>query len=740
MNCIDKFPKNDIGIPKPRNFAVVKVMFGSFFVFLFSLAFHPAATFGIPGSISFPNDLNPFLQNGKVGLKNQKGEILIPAQYEALGWSNGSFSVVENVTGYRSNGKWGLVNLTNHKVTSPEYETLAPGSASLIVAHKKFNNSISVQAGCISPSGKVIIPFQYDGLRISNLRAIVYKRDGYRFRHGLIDLSNRNLIPLEYQNIYPLGSLRFAVVSFDNKTAIFSENGSRLSDFSIDSISLVRNDRAVIYQNQLQGLMNRDGEILLEPVFREIKILDDGAVMTRKNNSWVFLDGDNNLLREIHADEVKPLQKNLYEISSGGSSHLANRELQPVRNLFFSSIGEFQNGKAVFTSGNRKGVIRKNGTILIPAEFNSIFLEEGFIRASQGGPDVTRWRLLDSAGRAITPRTYEYIGSFNGKFFVAKNRGFWGALDSKGKEFVACVHDSLLRSVKDHIVVKFKGQYGIIDVHENWVVTPQPHRLQLLDDGLYLEFTPSNKFLKSLKGEVIYFTENRIDVRSGYLLEYLPSGAVWRVNMEGVITDRFVLPEGVDKTFPESEGYRAILKDGKYGFIDSRSRLRIANRYEDVKNFSEGLAGAKILGKWGYINKEDRITIQPVYDEVFAFANGYAVVRQKNFYGVIDKVGKVILPMRYDEVEMLAGDKIRLRLNGSYGLADTSGKIIVNPKYDRLELIDNNYLIVSREGKHGVVTTGGMSTIPLIYDALTFDAFHRQFLAMKKSGWEKVTF
>ncbi len=58
-----------------------------------------------------------FEQNGRVGLKDERGQIVIPAEYEALGWSDGTFTLTGQVTGYRLNARWGLINLGNHRVT-----------------------------------------------------------------------------------------------------------------------------------------------------------------------------------------------------------------------------------------------------------------------------------------------------------------------------------------------------------------------------------------------------------------------------------------------------------------------------------------------------------------------------------------------------------------------------------------------------------------------------------------------
>jgi len=163
---------------------------------------------------------NVFEENGKVGLKNEQGKILIPAKYDALGWSNGKFSIVNNVTGYKDAGVWGLINLENQLITKAIYEDVFTGDGSLIIARKKSNLSLRTVAGCLSTSGKEVIPFQYDGINISFMHAIVFTKIGNQYKYGLIDLDNKTLIPQQFKSIYSIGSLRYAVENFDNKMAL----------------------------------------------------------------------------------------------------------------------------------------------------------------------------------------------------------------------------------------------------------------------------------------------------------------------------------------------------------------------------------------------------------------------------------------------------------------------------------------------------------------------------------------
>ncbi|HYC84554.1 MAG TPA: WG repeat-containing protein, partial [Chryseosolibacter sp.] len=354
------------------------------------------------------DDVNLFEENGKIGLKNRRGEILIPPQYDALGWSDGSFSVIDNVTGYALKGRWGLINLTNQKVTKAEFHDLSPGHASIILARKKIPNTVSVLTGCINTAGKIVIPFHYDGIKLTDLRAIVWKKDKGRFNSGIVDFDNRVIIPLSYRHIYSLGTLRFAVTSFDNKTAIFSENGEQLTAFSIDSISSFRNNYAVIYQDRLQGLINREGKTLLEPVYRDVNIDDERTVRTRLPDEWLFLDGENTLVRNIHADVVEPVDRERYRVGVSGNYQLVGRDFKAITATVFNDIGMFRNGRAIVEVNGKKGLIRRDGILLIPPKYSDLIEDGALYRAMEVTTSGERSLLLDSTGSVLTQKGYQF--------------------------------------------------------------------------------------------------------------------------------------------------------------------------------------------------------------------------------------------------------------------------------------------------------------------------------------------
>jgi hypothetical protein len=691
-------------------------------------------------SVSAGNPYFIFKENGKSGLKNEQGKILIPAQYDGIGWSNGSFSLVGNVTGFKIGANWGLIDISNRKITRSEFADLYPGDGTLIIAAKLMKSGTRPAVGCISTSGKQVIPFMYDGISVSALRAIVFTQIGNQFRYGLVDLENKTLIPQLYQEVRSLGTLRFAVRNFEGKIAVFSDVGQRMTGFDIDSLSDFQRDLAVIYQGKFQGLINRAGMIVVEPKFRDILVAADGEISVREPDEWLILTSNHQIKKRLLADSVIAVGSDLFKISTAGQAQLVDRDFSPLGNATLTDIRTFKNRKAVYQLGSLFGVIQTDGRVVVPALYKEIFIIKDFILARQKNGNAQSWILFDSAGTRKVNRAYETIRHLDQGFFEVKHRGFFGLINGSGKEVVACAYDSIIGLKQDNLIVKFKGLYGVISVNEEWLISPRANKITLINSNRFIEHTQGSTVLKERNGNVIYFSSNPVRIINDYLLEYLPSGTIWKIDMSGVIVDREVNPaQAVEEIYEVSEGYRAIRRNGRYGFIDSRGRLRIANRYEAVQPFSEGYAAVKILGKWGFINLQDNIAVQPVYEEVRSFKGGFALVNQRGMTGLIDKKGTLVLPVRYDSIDVLVTGNMLLSHNGLIGLADRAGKILVQPKYDFLRDVGHGFAIVSKNSKYGVVSYNGVSTIPLMYDLITHDSGTGFFLARKNASWQTVT-
>ena len=677
-----------------------------------------------------------FSDKGKMGIKDEKGQIVIPPSFDALGWSDGSFSVIGNVTGYRINNQWGILTLKNEFITRADYESLVYAGADNIIARKRINPA-QIKTGCVNLQGEVKIPFQYEGISIYGLRAIVFNLSRAKYVYGLTDLENNVLIPIQYKSIYPLGTLRYAVENEAGKIALYGEDGNPITNFQIDSISQFHDSKAIIYENLNQGLIDRDGVIKLKSIYRTIKITEGNKVIVQLPHEWLFINDKNEIANRFSADELIPVNEKLFIIKISEKYGIIDNQLKlicPVRYDQLSPLGD----DLYLTRQSRKmGVVKSDNTPVIPFAYDTLYAEGNVLRAYR---KIEGWSLIDRANKSLTQKNYDWIGSSNKNLFPVMNNHYWGALDANGEEVIHCVFDSLVQISNNLVVVKFKNQYGIINTHEDWLVAPQAKPINLINDQLYSQNQSPNIFLKNFNSEVVYFTDNRLEFKEDFFLEYLADGTEKTIDNQGRTISRVSPPavSNVERIFQSSEGLRGIKRDGKFGFIDERGRLRIANRYDDIGEFQEGVAPFKLIGKWGFINTSDQVIINPNYEKVSNFQNGLAIAKRNEKSGVINKKGSPILTFQYDSIHFLPNKKFLLFAGGLRGMADENGAILIDPRFDYLAELENGLVLVGMDRKFGVLTTKGLNVIPIIYENLTFDKKHNQFLALKKSEWKEI--
>lgn len=193
-----------------------------------------------------------------------------------------------------------------------------------------------------------------------------------------------------------------------------------------------------------------------------------------------------------------------------------------------------------------------------------------------------------------------------------------------------------------------------------------------------------------------------------------------------------------------TEGMAIVCNDsrmcqGKYGFIDTTGREICPLKYDQVWEFSEGLAAVNVGasecqgGKWGFIDRTGKEVIPLIYDyvgmidsgyDLFGFQFGRAIVGigEESFY--IDKKGATTkIPPRKDSEPVDFGymnheNPIRIEENGKYGFRDEQGLIIVPPKYDWVSHFYQGITIlpVRLGGKQAYLNAAGKEITPFKYD------------------------
>lgn len=640
--------------------------------------------------------------------------------------------------------------------------------------------------GLVNERGKQVLPARYDSLLYTphSEYFIAYLRtNGKTKQAGLINAKGKELIPIRYAELRPLATNRYAVTNAEKKIALFDDAGISKTPFHFDEITAFRGNLARFYQQGKAGIVDKEGRIRLEAKYQDIIIHNDQSVDVVPVRKWTVTDGNNKLQNTLHYDSIRPLGEDRWAITTrfydsiGRSTTMtaltdANGSiLVPYRPM---NIDPFKNGVARVKEGTHFGLINLKGEYILPAEWDSLAVAQETVVAGMRLTANWYWHLFNLQGKKLSRHTYQRIVPVDEGPFPAKKDNRWGYIDHNGAETLICRYDTTFAFTGELARVRYSGQEGIINKEGLWQIRPTAEHITIINPTRFLARNKSGYQLLNEKGEVLFETaevlkpivggiaEITSDRRWGLIdldgkrlsfpiydwISDLQEGLAFIATLEGkkgILSPNGKMyiaagPTTWEQLYSMKEGFIGAQIGRQQGFVDTNGKLRIANRYDTVSFFSDGMAAISIRGKWGYVDKIERLRVQPLYDKVMPYQNGNAIVQLSSRQGIIDKKGQLILPLEYDNITRLTNGRFLLKQGNLIGLADAQGNRIISPKYDAVQDLQNGFLLVSRNGKKGLVTVDGVGTIPMVYDVLIHDTKNNLYLSThKREGIQRIT-
>ena len=144
--------------------------------------------------------------------------------------------------------------------------------------------------------------------------------------------------------------------------------------------------------------------------------------------------------------------------------------------------------------------------------------------------------------------------------------------------------------------------------------------------------------------------------------------------------------EVYDELAPFSEGYAAVRRGKKWGYINTKGEEVIVCSYDYAEPFSEGYAAVNKDTKWGYINNKGEEVIPFTFDNMpKPFCEGLAAVCKDNKWGWIDKNGETAIPftVKAEDVGNFSEGLAfvyRERFDSKFSFIDKNGKDVFSGK------------------------------------------------------------
>lgn len=714
------------------------------------------------------------------GLKEEKtGRIILPVSYLAVSYSGqDKLFVTEN-----SVNRMSLYNAaTQQPVTEPDYKTIDFFSEGLAVVSKDSSNNIKLY-GAINTSGKVVIPIVYRSLGQSGEGFMAFSKGG---KVGFINTKNEEVIPPTYQyaGVFSNG-LAFVKLSTDTLYGYINKKNEWAIKPAFQQAQKFAQGYATVaqknglYNRNMYGIVNTKGVIVVPARYDYITTRKAGGTFIyTKNNKYGIVDSTGKELTDFMATRYPTYTKDNIIFSGDTTSGVLTLKgqwlIKPEKQFINASTDGFfhvkkgvnntivnPKGQVVFPSFQANKVIMgKKRVILVHTNevavydyskkllqtisqpniqdaYTTLHLAEDSIKISYNKSVA----LYNLAGNKTTALEADEIYNFSDNgFFIAKKNGYYDYYDHTGKRL-------------SHKNYYWLSQFtdGLAVVQESMYDT----EASLVDKN----FTVIKKsaLLKGLKG---MYSEGLARVQVG------STANMAFINKKGEAVFQLPATDAGDCI----EG-RIWIKNssGRYFFIDTEGIAINQQQYEEVKNFSDGMAWVKTGGKWGAINKEGEMIIQPQFTNTSSFSKGICiVVKDNNYYlvnkkgeridnnsytdagapqdgyiqvkkgdkaGIIDYSGKVIIPLDYSYTYLPGEGLSWVQKDGKVGAVDLTNKTMIAFLYDNAQPFKDGYAHVASDKKWGLVNKTGKQVLPFSFESLS-NAYKNVVLGVKASGYQ----
>lgn len=318
--------------------------------------------------------------------------------------------------------------------------------------------------------------------------------------------------------------------------------------------------------------------------------------------------------------------------------------------------------------------------------------------------------------------------------------GKYGIIDFEGKEILPCEYDEItaLNGVKSNILVKKAGNVGLVNEKGQTIVPVQYKNILTLKEGYKNEYIIVNE--NDQYG--LINTSGVVVIEPKYeMVKYLNSSSMFAVKEAGVwkVIDtgdgNIIIDGGYDDITQAKTDSIVVVKNGKYGVINSNKEEKIEPQYEDLKYAFSIYYIAKKDGKYGIINTENE-EIKP-----FEYMN-MTYIESANLIQA-DKTETETVIFDSNLGQKISGIISEINIEKGYIKAYVDNEYkYYNFKFEEKKSSDllttNNLFLSKKDGKYGYVDKSGAKVIDYKYEDAT-EQNSCGFAAIKENGvWGSI--
>lgn len=489
------------------------------------------------------------------------------------------------------------------------------------------------------------------------------------------------------------------------------------------------------YSNEQFGLIDREGNILIEANYQDIVIPNPkyGIVFLLNNEQVISVVNEKNEKIFTQYEKVSPI---------------------PVTGL----IGEipYEKNALLYEENGKKGLINLEGKKITKPIYNTIeslpykegeFLAKSdsnvYILSSSGKEKIKLEKDVDIVADGYLDNENSNLKSGYLVSKVTNNGLMYGFINYKGKKILDMEYDKIERLSTDepYLIVRKNGKYGLCKSNE--IIINYNYQEMTYEEDIDLIFVKRGNMYGALNlnGNVIVPVENKeIEARGIFIETLTTDGERKAYALNGKLNEEYLSYNSIEKSKYDNT-YIAITNDYTYKILDNEYKEKSIKEYDYIENIlPEMYLIREKSGKYGILNSGNTQLVENKYD-IIQLINNTELIQamdiNNNITSLYNKFGNkifeeedILVMVQNEYVKVFCNEGVKYFTaqgnevsseeiykenniigfyeNGKWGFKNRKNEIVVEAKYDRIvEINKSGFGGIKKDDLWGVIDSNG---------------------------------
>lgn len=282
-------------------------------------------------------------------------------------------------------------------------------------------------------------------------------------------------------------------------------------------------------------------------------------------------------------------------------------------------------------------------------------LKDGIVKT--GSEEINAFYEANRYRYQMNRNTYQEVTAIHNGGIQVRNDGLWGLATADGSLVIPCEYDKISTYSAVAIVKQGKTFSAINSDNNRYALS----HVEMSDFGNLNENRLGVKTSEGWKLADSDFNTGQLTVEAIGLCNggtvpaklngkwglMSSNGSEWEVEpvYGSLIMDELGCCGSTEVYFAKTGGNVMLYVDGN----------QVGDAYEDAKPFANGWAAVKRGGKWGFIDQEGTVKVDFQFDDALSFGQHLAAVKVGQYWGYISLSGDLVIEAEFLEAKSFFG-------------------------------------------------------------------------------------